>query len=124
MTEPNTPERAALIAKMERARADALLTAVEPSEYFLDKCGAEAGDFGADDDDAEPPRRRRSKVATFVRDFWTWLITPKAPTLEEAEARLKAAGPFYTDAQKSLLTSIPPEDQNLGMLPRRFERKK
>ena len=70
MTEPNTPERAALIAAIERARAEALLTAEEPSEYFLDKCGAEAGNFGADDDDdAEPPRPRRGAVATFLRHF-------------------------------------------------------
>ncbi len=71
VTEPNTPERAALIAAIERARAEALPTAMEPSDYFLDKCGAEAGDFGADDNDAEPPRRRRSAVARFFRDLWT-----------------------------------------------------
>jgi hypothetical protein len=55
---PLSAEQQALVERMDRARADARINGREPSEYFLDKCGAEAGDCGEEDEapDLRPPR--------------------------------------------------------------------
>ena len=61
MTTPNSAERVALLERFARASADARRNGREPTAYFLDKCGAEAGDFGTEEEEKAPdPRPRRS----------------------------------------------------------------
>ena len=54
MTSPNTVERKALVERMDLAMADASVNGKESSEYFLDKCDAEAGRASCEASEIKP----------------------------------------------------------------------
>lgn len=64
----NIAENARVLDRLNRAREDARINGVESSEYFLDKCGAEAGDF------FEPAVTTRSSEPVQKRSHWAVLF--------------------------------------------------
>lgn len=67
MAVPATDAETALIGRMDRAMADARANGREPSEYFLEKCDAEAG-RAVKSEGAEPP------AAVAARSPWALLF--------------------------------------------------
>ena len=71
MTSPNTVERKALLDRFARAREDARVNGQEASDYFLDKCGAEAGDtYEPSEVHPSAPQPARNPWAVLFGDSW------------------------------------------------------
>ena len=66
MTQPNTPDRAALIERLDCEMAAARAAGRPGSDYFLDKCGAVAGDFARDEDEGIEERKPGSPWSTHL----------------------------------------------------------
>lgn len=72
VTTVSVAEKASVLDRLNRAREDARVNGTESSEYFMDKCGAEAGDYFEPAVIAQPaePRQRRSHWAVLIEGSW------------------------------------------------------
>ena len=62
VTTVSVAEKASVLDRLNQAREDARVNGTESSEYFMDKCGAEAGDYlePADIDKPIEPHKSRT----------------------------------------------------------------
>jgi hypothetical protein len=71
MIASNVEERKIRIERLHRAMDDACVNGEDSSEYFLDKCGAEAGDvYEPVDEKVSDVRPTRSPWAVIFGDSW------------------------------------------------------